>query len=124
METNDMLISELNSMRILLQELLQSSRIKTNASITKEYDTSKTTEVTVDGHELLGGTSDNLILSMTVIDVGGGIKVRLNNDDKAITMSDGDYTENEIIHKVGIIGTGAGTAVIRYGIHIPEYVRN
>ena len=124
METNDMLISELNSMRILLQELLQSSRIKTNASVTKEYDTSVTTEMTVDGHELLGGTSDNLILSMTVVDVGGGIKVRLNNDDKAITMSNGDYTENEIIHKVGIIGTGVGTAVIRYGIHIPEYVRN
>ena len=124
MEMTELMIGELHSIKVLMSELLKNSRIKTNASVTKEYDTSITTEKNVDTHDLLGGVSDNIILSVTILDPGGGLSIRLNNDDEIFEVFEGDNVENEIIHKIGIQGSGAGTAKIRYGIHIPENVRN
>ena len=120
MESEQAIILQLQQMNVLLSELIHKTQPVTNSSMIQAYDTSVTTEKRFDAHELMGVPKEVKILSITALDIGGGLTVRVNGDTTPMTMANGDSIDKEIIESIGLVGGGAGTAYIRYTFYIPR----
>lgn len=116
------LISLLKDMNKTLKELNAKTMPLANASMTLAYNTAVTTEKRYDAHELLGVPKNVKIVQIAVLDKGGGLTIRVNGDDYALTTANGSKFTDELIESVGLVGGGAGTAYIRFGFYIPETI--
>ena len=112
----------MTSSNCLLQQIRDELRIlnkhisvRTNAIAVIEIDTSDTKRRSYNFEKSFGSPKNILATQLTIIDLGGGFTINVNNSG-TITAVYGYAIENEEIHDIEIAGSGTiGTAKIRIG---------
>ena len=98
-----------------LQKLNKRIAVRTNAIAVIEIDTSITTKRNYNLEKVFGSPKGIIATQLTIIDLGGGFTIDVNNAGVLVAVY-GYAIENEEIHNIELIGTGvAGTAKIRIG---------
>lgn len=102
----------------ILKELKKMNRqiaIRTNAISVIEIDTSITTKKNYNLEKIFGSPKGIVATQLTIIDLGGGFTINVNNSGTLDAVY-GYAIENEEINNIEIIGSGSiGTAKIRIG---------
>ena len=112
----------MTSSNCLLQQIRDELRImnkhiavRTNAIVVIEIDTSNTSRRNYSLEKTFHTPKNILATQLTIIDLGGGFTINVNNSGTMEAVY-GYAIENEEIHNIEIIGSGvAGTAKIRIG---------
>jgi len=98
-----------------LKKLNKQIAIRTNAITVIEIDTSITSKKNYNLEKIFGSPKGIVATQLTIIDLGGGFTINVNNSG-ALEAVYGYAIENEEINDVEVIGNGvAGTAKIRIG---------
>lgn len=101
-----------------LKKLNKRIAIRTNAIAVIEIDTSITTRRNYNLEKVFGSPKGIIATQLTIIDLGGGFTINVNNSGPMIAVY-GYVIENEEINDIEIFGNGAaGTAKIRIGATI------
>lgn len=106
----------------LLQKILEELKtlnkhiaVRTNAIAVIEIDTSITTRRNFNLEKSFNSPKNILATQLTIIDLGGGFEINVNNSG-SLTAAYGYAIENEEINDIEIVGSGvAGTGKIRIG---------
>ena len=109
----------------VLQKILQELKIlnariaiRTNAIGVYSFDTSITTKQNFNIEKIFSVPKGIIATQLTIIDLGGGFSINVNNSGKLDAIF-GYVIQNEEINDVELIGSGvAGTAKIRIGATI------